>query len=95
MPKIIGSQLKSSPGCNLTSQASSATQRVADPSTSPWPGKEQPWDVLAMDKEHFHLPYLLGQAVQHQGPSQDGALGVGKGLVCIGWQSVVGSWMET
>lgn len=48
-----------------------------------------------MDKEHFHLPYLLGQAVQHQGPSQDGALGVGKGLVCVGWQSVVGSWMET
>lgn len=45
-----------------------------------------------MDKEHFHLPYLLGQAVQHQGLSQDGALGVGKGLVCVGWQSVVGSW---
>ena len=70
-------------------------QRVADPSTSPWLGEEQPRHTLAMDKEHFHLPYFLGQAVLRHGPSQDGALAVGKGLVCGGWWTRVGSWMET
>lgn len=48
-----------------------------------------------MDKEHFHSPYFLGQAVQRQGLSQDGALAVVKGLVHGGWWSMVGSRVET
>lgn len=49
---------------DIPSHVSSAMQRVADPSNSPWPGKEQPRHTLEMDKERFHLPYSLGQAVQ-------------------------------
>lgn len=91
MPKIIGSQLKSIPGWSLPSHASSATQQVADPSTSPWLGTEQPQHTLVIDKEHFHLPYLLGQAVQLQGPSQDEDLVMGKRVVIGFWRSMVGS----